>query len=597
MLWLKIYAKLKTICGNQKLPVFRNGVYISWESKAKEIISDKGDIIYSGLSKNIGKVQYVATISINKNYFSDELESLQLHVKLTFNYKELDVEERLRRSYEELSYKRILGANKDSKNVMSDLTLIRNSSYGFNINWKSSDETVLKGSCVKRGKCDKKVFLIAEITGEGYTRCKRFDFVVKAQSDKNRKVLIMVPHGDDEVFMTYNVIRKAVLKNYQVYVCFFCNVDTKGVDNAAKRHKESLQVLGYLGIEKSRIFCLGYSTRWKKTHIYNVPNEIMTSVNGDIQTYGSKYIRDWHSLRTGSPALYIRENVVRDICDVISTILPDIIFVNDFDRHIDHIAYSLLFEEAMSICLKKAKGRYTPLLYKGFVYSTGAYTKPSFFKMFIPYTQKPLHKSKYYPIDYETELENPALCWKDRVRFKTEKELLNRDIHYNPAANALLMYHRMYRNIPCFIKKDSVFWQRRTDNLLLNAKIKASSGNVSFLNDFKLTDTKKLNMVPYKFDAGEWIPDETDEKKEIEIKFLKKVRIGRLRFYRNRGKAYITEVSVSFNNKVKMFKLFYKDEAYKDIIVNIDSTDKLTINVISRKGKRTGFTEIEAYNK
>ena len=82
---------------------------------------------------------------------------------------------------------------------------------------------------------------------------------------------------------------------------------------------------------------------------------------------------------------------------------------------------------------------------------------------------------------------------------------------------------------------------------------------------FKLTDVKKLETEPYKFNAGEWMPDESDTKKEIKIMFHKKVTIRRLRFYRNRGESYVTEISLDFNNKVEMCKLFYKDEAYKDI--------------------------------
>ena len=596
ILWLKMYAKLKIICGNQKFPKFRKGVYINWESKSREIIDDNGIVNYFNEVKDIKKVKFIATLSINKNYFSDQKEKLQIRIKLAFQYRALSINERMRLSYEELTYKKILGANKDNKNVISNLVLIRKSSYGIDINWYSSDEGCLKGNYVIRGDYDKKVYLTAEFIGGGHAKRKQFDFVVKAESKKTKRVLIMVPHGDDEIFMSYSVIRKAVLKNYQVYVCFFCNCDTKGIDNAIQRHKESLQALGYLGVRKNRIFCLGYSTKWRNTHIYNSSNKLFTSINGDVHTYGSKYIMDWHSFRTGSPAPYMRESVVDDICEVITTVFPDIIFVNDFDKHIDHIAYSLFFEEAMGICLKKNM-HYTPLVLKGFVYSTAAYGRPDFFTTVLPYTHKPSHKSKYYPIKYKTELENPSLCWNDRVRFKTDKELLNKEIHANPAINALLMYHRMFRNIPCFIKKDTVFWRRRTDNLLMNAKIKTSSGNASFLNDFKLTDVKKLETEPYKFNAGEWMPDESDTKKEIKIMFHKKVTIRRLRFYRNRGESYVTEISLDFNNKVEMCKLFYKDEAYKDIEICLNLIDMLTINIIGRKGKRAGFTEIEAYIK
>lgn len=597
-LWLKLYAKRKTVCGNQNFPKFRKGVYISWESKTREIIDDRGIIRFSGITPSVNRIKFIATLTVNKTYFSDEQEKIKLKVNLVFRYKPLSLKERERLSYEELTYKKILGANKDQRHVISNLTLTNRSSYGMRIKWHSSDEEVLKGNQIRRGTEDKKVFLDAEILAEEKDsknqKHKRFEIVVKAKEQKDKKVLVMVPHGDDEVFMSYSVIRKAVLRGYKVYVCFFCNCDTKGISEAVQRHKESLSVLGYLGIEPERIICLGYSTKWKKTHIFNTSNEVCYSINGDLCTYGSQYIQDWHTLRTGTPALYTRENVVADICDVLSTILPDIIFVNDFDKHVDHVAYSLLFEEAMGNCLKKLFG-YAPVIYKGFVYSTAAYGKPDFFKCYLPYTSKPSHKSKYYPIKSNTELENPSLRWADRIRFKTDKELLNRNLRDNPAVNALLRYHRMYRNIPCFIKRDTVFWKRRTDNLLLRANIKTTSGNATFLNDFKYTDIKRVEGIPYKFDAGEWMPNESDKKKEIEIVFPEKVKFEKMRFYRNRGESFITKISIKFNDDIKIYKLFDKDEPYKDIEVDGGWVDTLIINVIDRKGKRTGFTEIEAY--
>lgn len=593
-IWLKMYARLNTICGDWKFPGFRKGVYIEWQSLSKDTISDHGKINYDNAINKIDSVRFVATLSIGKTYFSDEKEKFQIRIKLNFRYKALKPHERLNLSYDEITYDKILGANNDNRNVISNLTLPTRTSYGMHIKWYSSDKRYLEGNQVKRGRKDRSVSLTAKIFGCGSYIYKKFDLIIKARKEKDTRILIMVPHGDDEIFMTYNVIRKAVLNAWKIYICFFCNTDTKGTQSAEQRHRESMKVLGYLGVKRDRIFSLGYSTKWKGSHIYNESDKVSVSINGDTYTYGTKYIKDWHTLRNGFPAAYTRENVISDICDVIQSILPDSIFVNDFDKHIDHIAYSLLFEEAIGICLKTNKA-YHPLIYKGFVYSTNAYGKPDLFKIIVPYTIKPSSNNKYYPIEYRTELENPELCWNDRVSFKTAKELLNKDIYNNPAARAILMYHRMYRNIPCFIKKDSVFWLRRTDNYCIHAKIETSSGNSAFLNDFKLTDVKRLNVPPYEFNAGEWIPDERDENKEIRITFPRKVNIKNLRFYRNRGKRYVTKIILQYEDQILHYQLFKKDEPYKELKVNIRQVDCLKIHITGREGKWTGFTEIEAY--
>ena len=51
---------------------------------------------------------------------------------------------------------------------------------------------------------------------------------------------------------------------------------------------------------------------------------------------------------------------------------PEIIFAVDFDRHIDHRAISLIFEEAISNILSKKNNSYFPEIYKGFCYN-GSY--------------------------------------------------------------------------------------------------------------------------------------------------------------------------------------------------------------------------------
>ena len=91
-------------------------------------------------------------------------------------------------------------------------------------------------------------------------------------------------------------------------------------------------------------------------------------------------------------------------------------------------------------------------------------------------------------------MQNPYLNWDDRVRFPVA----------NSATNKFLLFNSFYKNLRChrsqliikkafsIINSDQIFWERYSDNLIRFAKIVASSGNVSYLNDFRLFDTNNI---------------------------------------------------------------------------------------------------------
>lgn len=45
------------------------------------------------------------------------------------------------------------------------------------------------------------------------------------------------------------------------------------------------------------------------------------------------------------------------------------------------------------------------------------------------------------------------------------------------------------------INSDQVFWERRSDNLLLHGKVEATSGQTSYINDFMLFDADEIHEV------------------------------------------------------------------------------------------------------
>jgi LmbE family N-acetylglucosaminyl deacetylase len=598
-IWLQIWQKKHMIISKSiKLPRFRKGVYFYWNSSEHNIIDDKGTVNWSNLSKKTS-VQFDVELVIHKSLFSDEIAEIKpVTLKFDFVILYVDEKERLERSVLELGYEQILGANNSHQDIVSDLVLPDKTDYGIHIDWESNSIFLDKNGKVYRNNQTEQAILSARFYGEKYFRQKDYEFTIRRKKQNGRKILVMVPHGDDEIFLAYNVIREAVLKNYEVNICFFCNVDTKGTSYAASRHKESINACGYLGVPKENIYILGYSTKWKYSHIYNNPTGIMESKHGKTCTYGSGYLTDWHTLRYGRPADYTRGNIVSDIEDVINVLRPDIIFTNDFDRHLDHIAYSLLFDEAMGNLLKTNR-LYRPVVYKGFCYATSAYSKPSLFNMVCQNTPKPGKSKKYYDIYADTQLENPAYLWKDRVRFKTRREFLNKNINQNSAAYAIKLYNRMYRNIPCFIHGDEVFWKRRTDSITYIADIRVTSGVSEYLNDFKLTDVKRLKQPPYCFHGGEWIPDQQDKEKKIIFRWEEEHAIKRIRFYRNPTDNYVKEVQICCNlcGGGETYKLFMnKNTTYKDIYI-ADRTSVLEIKILNGSNKRSGFSEIEIYEE
>ena len=65
------------------------------------------------------------------------------------------------------------------------------------------------------------------------------------------------------------------------------------------------------------------------------------------------------------------------------------------------------------------------------------------------------------------------------------------------------------------LNSDKVFWQRRTDDLLLNAKMQATSGDPSHLNKFKLFDSNDIKNNPGLPLSSVWVADSGDEQKIV----------------------------------------------------------------------------------
>ena len=143
-----------------------------------------------------------------------------------------------------------------------------------------------------------------------------------------KKVMLVVPHQDDEINLAGGVIEEYIRYGSEVYVVYVTNGDYRVP--AEQRLKEAINALAVLGVDEENIIFLGYGdacTDKNGVALYNT-DEQLTSRAG----YSYTYTYDGHPpFREGRA--YTRQNVLEDIRDVILEHCPDVIYGVDCDLH------------------------------------------------------------------------------------------------------------------------------------------------------------------------------------------------------------------------------------------------------------------------
>ncbi|MDE7359324.1 MAG: PIG-L family deacetylase, partial [Lachnospiraceae bacterium] len=185
-----------------------------------------------------------------------------------------------------------------------------------------------------------------------------------------QKVLLIVPHQDDELFVGGGLFRTlARCGDYEAYVVYMTNGDFFPYE-AQVRLREAQRVLnGFCAVEESHIFFLGYGDGWKGgVHLYHQDGEEpLVSMAGRTETYGLEEHGDYRYTRSGRHSAYRRADWKRDLKDVIAEVQAEILLVVDFDKHADHRAASLLAEECLGEIFRENVS-YRPLVLKRFGY-------------------------------------------------------------------------------------------------------------------------------------------------------------------------------------------------------------------------------------
>ena len=318
---------------------------------------------------------------------------------------------------------------------------------------------------------------------------------------EKKKAFVFVPHQDDEINLVGNCIDR-LIELYDVYV-IFSSIDSDH-KMAIIRRDEAIKSCAILGVPKDRVLFLNYP---------DTPNRAKKHYFTDGDT-----------------------RIIGDIFALLQKQKPNLIIGTDFDYHSDHKMLSIALESAVGKVVAENHQEYKPLVFKGFCYETAFCGAKDYFQ------------SKYGEcVPLNDLLGNPSYIWANRVSlFGDDKANV---IWRKKAFRALLAHKSQYAILRAdsVLNCDNVFWLRRTDNILLNdrVKISASSGDASRINDFVVLQTSDLTPLEFSkhdFSKALWKPDDNDEERCLKIELDRFHSLNKIVFRGNPSNANKTTV-------------------------------------------------------
>ena len=334
------------------------------------------------------------------------------------------------------------------------------------------------------------------------------------------RVMLFVPHQDDDINVLGGVMEEYVKYGSEVYVVFSTNGDYH--DLADVRLREAVSVMGAVGIPEENVIFLGYGDGWdpEGLHLYNTePDKPIRSAVGYTKTYG---IQGHEAYREGQ--LYTLRNFLNDIESVILEFKPDLIYCVDWDSHADHRALSLSFEKVMGKILKEVPD-YRPEVLKGYAYATAWEAVDDFHAENLLSTQNVFEA----PIMQQPQVYR----WQDRIRRPVNAEGLSRSAFSGGQSSLLRLYSSANAIFQSkrIINSDKVFWRRDTESLCYQAQVQTSSGEARYLTDFMLLESNDFGAGMLACFDGTWVPEQDDDEKRIDVSFREPVDIDRIVLY------------------------------------------------------------------
>ncbi|MBR4904974.1 MAG: PIG-L family deacetylase [Selenomonadaceae bacterium] len=294
--------------------------------------------------------------------------------------------------------------------------------------------------------------------------------------DKNyfgTRVLVLAPHSDDEINVAGNMILNLAAAKAEIFVAYSTKSDSA---------QEAIDALKILGVPPEKIIFLN------------------------------------------------SENLRRDLKNLLLELRANIIFCVDFDSNADHRTLSILFEEILGEILSE-RNDYRPEVYKKFAYATAFTAAPDFYATNLRATKKPkLGETDTYDFDF---IDRANYIWEQRVRFPVAETCRQTLLKDNPIAEAIFAHKSKSNEWTALriLNSDEIFFERRTDSQTFSAKVTAASGDAHKVKDFKIIDTKNVDVCPAQIQNNLWQP--ADNQKKILFEWIEPVQVQKIIIYGN----------------------------------------------------------------
>lgn len=415
-----------------------------------------------------------------------------------------------------------------------------------------------------------------------------------AQSAAGKKILVIVPHEDDEINVAGSVMYSYVQKGADVYCAFTTNGDFSF--SAATRMKEAKKSLTILGVQ--HIIFLGYgdtSNHYKGGHLFYTNGKPVVSPSGHKETYGSDVAMDYSYQKCKKHSAYCRQSMKNDIKELILDVHPDIIFCVDLDVHSDHRAASILFEEAMGEILRRPDNTYQPAVFKGFAYCTSFGAPKDFYTINIQSVPLPASREDVF-------IGKSLYTWENRVRIPVLPECRGNFLRNNILYKALFQHASQSAALHAVrvANADAVFWQRRTDNLVYQAHITGSSGNCDKLADFNVLNIEDINAKTIYFSQYLWVPAINDREKILSFRWATAKDIAFFEIAGNiEDTGIIKKVELSFSDGTRYIlgPILKSGAVLHYSLPSVQHTTSCYLRILEAEGINYGISMIGFYEK
>lgn len=338
----------------------------------------------------------------------------------------------------------------------------------------------------------------------GIWHCRFKESNVTGVMEEKQKLLIVVPHPDDELNVASVLIRNVLLKQGTVHIIYTTNFDVYGKEDAKNRLKEIKKLCKKLSIPSENIYFMGYQASSHHKGQYANSRQYTYAIGKEKTCAASLY---------GKEVLQTFDNLEMILYDMVLKIQPDIICGIDYDSHVDHRIASVSLENVINK-LSKENPSYMPLVLKGFSYATAWMSKPDFYKN-KHYLNSSILSDNHSSFTGQYD-------WEDRVRLPYVN---GADLGHTLRSSYLYKLYTAYMSqnplghMNQIINGDQVFWKLNNDNVLIFSDVAVSSGKVIDFSSILTSWNDDLRSEKIKAYPGFWQPDAAEKGKSHFITF------------------------------------------------------------------------------